>query len=356
MSRPPALPGGGLGALAAHLSAAVAAHRRQTVQLDELYRAAVGFDRSLATSVAARGELLDALTELERAGIVTLPRGAAHYDRRSSPPLPRWIRRTPAARPAAPPDTGRVWPSALQAAARIARRPEEVAVLEAVAGFLRDGGAERISVPLRERSLELFGDEKRLDALLSSRLFASGALTLSLLRCHPVPMPFAAQWVPGVDSAEVELLVAENHHTYASLLEATRAHSAAGGPARWVGYGGGQQFCSAVASVPLLQPAPTRIRYFGDLDRRGLEIPVAAAVTATVAGLPTVEPAILLYTALLAHGRRASAAVVPAHSAAAVSSWLGPLASAAARLLTDGQRLAQEAVGLERLLAHPEWL
>ncbi|MBB3084192.1 hypothetical protein [Geodermatophilus sabuli] len=351
-----ALPSPALSPLAAHLSAVVVAHRRQTVDLDVLYRAAVDFDRSLATSVTGRQELLDALIELDRGDIAALPRGREHFDRRSTPPLPQWVRRPSAGRRTAPEGRTRVWPSALQPAAAMARRPDEFTVLDVVAEFLRRGGADRISVPVRERSLELFGDEKRLDTLLASRLFTSHALTLELLRCHPVPMPFAAQWVPGAPTGEVTLLVAENHHTYASLLEATRAHAAAGGSARWVGYGGGQQFCSSVASVPLLVPVPTRIQYFGDLDLRGLEIPTMASATATAAGLPPVQPVMRLYTALLAHGRKAPAIAVAESAAGAAAAWLGPLAGDAAAVLTGGHRLAQEAVGLELLLEHPEWL
>ncbi|WP_346622898.1 hypothetical protein [Blastococcus montanus] len=100
--------------------------------------------------MTGRAELLDALTELERAGAAVLPRGGALYDRRSAPPLPRWVRRTPAAPPGPRPDTGRVWPSALPAAARIARRPEEFEVLEAAAGFLR--GAARNGSTCRSAS------------------------------------------------------------------------------------------------------------------------------------------------------------------------------------------------------------
>lgn len=232
----------------------------------------------------------------------------------------------------------RVWPTALQAAAAIARRDEEFAVLEVAADFLRRGGATRISVPIRERSLELFDDEKRLDALLGTRLFAPGALSTALLRCHPVPMPFAAQWVPGATGSPapedtVTLLVAENHHTYASLLKATRVHAAAGGPGRHVGYGAGSQFCSAVASTTLLRPTPTRIVYFGDLDRRGLEIPATASATARAVGLPPVALALPLYAALLAHGHRAEAAPVTEASATAAAAWFGPLAADAAAIL-----------------------
>ena len=213
-------------------------------------------------------------------------------------------------------------------------------------------------MPLRERSLELFGDEKRLDGLLGTRLFTSGALTLDLLRCHQVPVPFAAQWVPGrpEDAGGVTLLVAENHHTYASLLEATRAHAATGGPGRHVGYGVGGQFSAVVTSVTLLRPTPTRIRYFGDLDLRGLEIPARAAAAAVAAGLPPVLPAAALYEALIGHGRPAKTAPVADSAAATAAAWLGPLAATASALLCSGRRMAQEAVGLELLLAHPEWL
>jgi len=43
--------------------------------------------------------------------------------------------------------------------------------------FLREGGRSAPIVPIKERSLDLFGDEKRLDALSATSLFAEGRLT-----------------------------------------------------------------------------------------------------------------------------------------------------------------------------------
>src|SRR5437899_12470544 len=104
-----------------------------------------------------------------------------------------------------------------------------------------------------------------------ARLFTSGALTMELLRCHLVPIPFVSQWVPGSpDPQGTALLIAENHHTYASLLEVSRQYAAEGGPGRHVGYGTGSQFPSAVLTVPLLVPKPERVVYFGDVDLKGL--------------------------------------------------------------------------------------
>jgi hypothetical protein len=49
--------------------------------------------------------------------------------------------------------------------------------------LLQTGGADRPVVPVRERSLELFGDE--LGALLGGALFRGDRrLTLELLRCY----------------------------------------------------------------------------------------------------------------------------------------------------------------------------
>lgn len=351
-----------LSPLAAALAAGVRDSRTQQISLAELWRHAVTHDRSLSSAPGAGAEVAAALEELERAGLATQPRDRAQYDRRSTPALPLWLRRPARAVPARPAAPGRIWPSALEAAGRLASRPDELDVLERVASFLRAGGATRRSVPVRERSLELFGDEKRLDRLAASRLFTTGALSLSLLRCHSVAMPLAAQWVPAdrtsahTPAGPVTLLVAENHHTYESLLVATRERAAGGGPARWVGYGAGGQFRSSVASVALLDPPPARIVYFGDVDHQGLDIPASADLVSRQVGLPGVEPAGALYELLFAHGRPAPNLPLAEPAATAVVRWLGRHSAPARTLLTGGLRLAQEAVGLELLLAHPQCL
>lgn len=346
-----------LSPLAHALSVHVTQASRQKIEIEDLYRAAVTFDRSLATAPSARDEIRSAIDELVAAGQVTLPSGARHFDTRDTPPAPKWVRRTPRERVAREPKTPRVWPPALESAGRLASREDEILLLESVAAFLRDGGSNRPSVPLRERSLELFGDEKRIDRLLSTRLFTSGALTLDLLRCHSVPIPFVSQWVPGAhDPKGTALLIAENHHTYASLLEITRSHAATGGPARHVGYGTGGQFPSAVLSVPLLSPKPERIVYFGDVDLKGLQIPTAASSAATQAGLPVVVPAFPLYELLFELGRVRETAPIYAGTAAAAAAWLGPLSDRACDLLARGRRLPQEAVGFELLTNSPSVL
>jgi hypothetical protein len=340
-----------LSALAQRLADHVVAAPRQRIDVEALYSAAVAFDRSLATAPTARSEIREALDELVVAELVVLPSSPRHFDTRDVPPLPLWVRRPPRERALREARDVRVWPAALEAAGRIASREDEISLLETVAAFLRDGGASRPTVPMRERSLDLFGDEKRLDRLATTRLFTSRALTLDLLRCHSVPIPFVSQWVPGVaDPGGTALLIAENHHTYASLLEVTRHSAAAGGPGRHVGYGTGSQFPSAVLSVPLLAPKPDRIVYFGDVDLKGLQIPATANTSAQQAGLPAVVPAFPLYDLLFDTHRRRPAARVSADVAAETAAWLGPLAERAHDALVSGHRLPQEAVGYELLM------
>jgi hypothetical protein len=206
-----------LSSLAARLALQVAAARNKRIVVAELLAAAQEHDLSLVGDPAARARFRRALGELASTSVVTLPAAASRsgWDASVEPPLPVWVMRVdreapgPAVRPAP-----RVWPSALEAAGRIASRPDEHALLERVVGWLRDNLAP-VRVPAEERSAELFDDEKALDRYRKTRLFTSGALTLDLLACYDPPLPFVSQHVPG--SGPVTLLVAENLATYTSF-------------------------------------------------------------------------------------------------------------------------------------------
>ena len=234
-------------------------------------------DDPATVRVAARGRFRRALDELAVVSLVALPSAASRsgWDAIVEPPLPVWVTRVdhetagPAAKPAP-----RVWPSALEAAGRIASRPDEHAVLERVADWRRDNPAP-VRVPVGERSAELFGDEKALGRFRKTRLFTSGALTLDLLACYDPPLPFASQHVPG--AGPVVLPVAENLATYTSFLTAARSLGAATRPDLHVAWGIGGSFEQSVLSIPLLDPQPRHVRYFRDLDRAGLRIAASAA-------------------------------------------------------------------------------
>lgn len=171
-------------------------------------------------------------------------------------------------------------------------------------------------------------------------------------------MPFTCTWVPGGAAGTALCIVGENHNTWVSLLRAARA-SAARHAGVHVGYGAGQQFCSAVLAASLLEPGVEAIAYFGDLDDKGLAVPAIAAAAAAGAGLPAVVPAHGLYRRLLASGPRQSGRPpLNRQKAEERAAWLGPLSEAAIALLVGGVRLAQEHIGTRALLgtAPQTWL
>jgi hypothetical protein len=347
-----------LSPLAARLALQVAAARNKRIVVAELLAAAQEHDLSLVGDPAARARFRRALGELASTSLVTLPAAASRsgWDASVEPPLPVWVMRVdreapgPAVRPAP-----RVWPSALEAAGRIASRPDEYALLERVAGWLRDNLAP-VRVPAEERSAELFDDEKALDRYRKTRLFTSGALTLDLLACYDPPLPFVSQHVPG--SGPVTLLVAENLATYTSFLTAVRALDEATRPHLHVAWGIGGSFEQSVLSIPLLDPQPRHVRYFGDLDRAGLRIAASAARQAAQAGLPPVLPATGCYQFLLdgpRHWRRpddSNRVGQPDHGDACA--WLpSALRPRVGELLASGEKVAQEHLGLQSLLGDP---
>ncbi|MBX3745948.1 MAG: hypothetical protein KF833_11635 [Verrucomicrobiae bacterium] len=215
--------------------------------------------------------------------------------------------------------------------------------------FLATGGRLRPIVPVKERSIEVLGDEKRLDALLVTAPFRTGRITPSDLRCAPVPEPLG--WRRG-HRPDGPVLVLENASTWDSYC---RWDAAAPRFSALV-YGKGLVFIDAVTRLHDLFAeiqGPRPIEYFGDLDPPGIDIPVRASEKAVAAGLPPIQPHLWSYQRLLeaGPGREGAWDGEPVRSESL--SWLGPLAPAAHDLFARGLRLAQELVGWETLATHP---
>jgi hypothetical protein len=213
--------------------------------------------------------------------------------------------------------------------------------------FLIGGGRERPFVPIKERSLHLFGDEKRLDALVGSALFAEGRLKLAQLRCELAAEPLAWKRGPAAAAAG-PVIVLENAatwHSYDRWNQANPQFSA-------VVYGAGNRFLDGVgflAEIFRELGGSRPVLYFGDLDPQGLRIPQIASRRAQLAGLPRIEPHLWSYRQLLALGANQPQPNDDESDSAEWVGWLGELAEPARRLLAAGQRLAQERVGWELL-------
>src|SRR5690606_11230488 len=143
-------------------------------------------------------------------------------------------------------------------------------------------------IPQRERSLLVFGTEKRLDRLVRSRLFGPGRLTLELLDCWWAPPPLAYRLLDG----DGPVVVTANSSGYHSLPPALA------GRASVIAYGAGGSFAQSVASLATLGPG-LDVLYIGDLDAEGLAIPQRAAMAAIAAGVPPPAPFAELWQGLV---------------------------------------------------------
>ena len=287
--------------------------------------------------------LAQLLGELEQSGALRLPNKANRrvYDHSERTPLPKHVIRSD--RPSGVKHARIVWRPELAFAIEIdsSWREELLSVQE----WLRNGGTTALPVALRERSVEIFGDEKRLVSLLGTHLFAAGRLTLDLLRCYLPSVPiYVVSLSP--DGSRRSLLVVENHTTFDSLCrwnEKCRRYSA-------VAFGAGAAFIAACESLrPHLAASGCsgQLLYFGDLDPKGLWIPARASLESGI----TVQPDETLFSLLLAKGRKHRALPnQPISFEPFLLNWLpAALREETVRHFNSGRRLPQELVSLPDL-------
>lgn len=146
--------------------------------------------------------------------------------------------------------------------------------------------------PLKYRSLQLTGDEKRLETYLGTQLFADGRLSLDVLNCDGPWLPLAWERV-GV---KPHLIIFENA---GSFLVARRVLAGLSDPPfGMVAYGGGFQILKAVPYLSVLG-AIELIQYVGDLDPKGLAIGAQFARQVNAEGNTRIVPATRLHQAML---------------------------------------------------------
>lgn len=337
---------------ARELGSVLHAQGRRRVPLERVRELLREVEPQVAASPLKRRRLNELLDELSLAGAVSLPKGRASYDRLEQPAVPRFVvlEGLPArvSLKAVGADT-HPWRPELRWAAglRPALRIDEMEALVRITEYLNSSRPEQTVVPMQERSLELFGEEKRLGALIRQRLFAAGHMTLDMLACREVHPPFVYTRISG----HPNLLVVENSATYDTLRRVLEPD----GPVGFLAYGAGKHFILSVSAALDLDPPPRRIVYFGDVDPDGLFIPTRATETSVLHGLPAVEPAACFYELLF---RLAMSGTEPAPTDGLDDRtvWLPVnLRAPATALLRVGRRLAQEHVGLDALTGETGW-
>lgn len=167
-------------------------------------------------------------------------------------------------------------------------------------------------------------------------MFGSGKLSLDRLRCYIVePTPVAERFDQGDG-----MIILENEATFDSFCRLCRHKPVY----RLVVYGRGHEIqkCHAYLMREANRLGVSMMYYFGDVDRRGVEIPnqLARDLAPQIRLLPLISAyEFLLRKTASANGQIPESCL-----------WLPePLANSAATMISDGNRIPQEAYGWEEI-------
>ena len=205
-------------------------------------------------------------------------------------------------------------------------------------------------VPVNERSLQIFGNEKRLETYLDPDGFTlfGGRIPVGLIGCRPVTPPLAFE-VPDTPAPGAPVLVLENLHPWESfrLWNAARGSYAAIA----CGYGNAVRKTHRQLEQVTGLTGASGLLYLGDLDPQGIEILTGVNRERRARGLELLEPHCGLYRWLLRHGhRRRGDAVAKPRTPPDLPDWLpGDIAGGLAELWAAGEIIPQESFGTEQL-------
>lgn len=324
---------------------------RRRIPLDMLREQFASACPELAEQPDRRTRLAEALRHAADAGDIMLPRQTRSWDQGGGAPLPGFVTLT---MPEAPPppiiSPGYAWHPLLNFAAG-ERNRSRLESAKRINEWLKKDPDLTLIVPIKERSLEIFADEKRLDQLRGGTTTVFGQLSLAALGCRicPIPLPFE----PGPEGARGNpILIVENNDTWASFSIWNRSSArysavayAGGGHGKNLGYD--ETFIDELIG----RFQASALFYFGDLDPAGLRIAARAAARRVARGAIPLQPAARLYGWLLDHGTR-TALKTAEHALERDLCWLPDcFRSRVEALFAAKQRIPQEALGLRVLMA-----
>lgn len=329
---------------------------RATVDLAAIWRCFYEVRPELRGEVGARDRLATALRGLAEGRVLNFPASKGSYDRTALPILPRFVRLL--SEPTVPTEgfdhQTFPWSLPMSFVAALPRLPNPEVALR-LNDFFRRDGVSRPMVPVKERSHSIFGHEKTLERVLKGQLGQGGRLTLDLLRCFRVPLvPVHLAFAP----AAPDVMIVENEATFDTVVRWNRLHA----QFRTIIYGRGREVEKITPFLRTqIQSAPGKVYYFGDIDRQGIVMPHRLTMTMEREGGRPVLPALICYRLLLDEALSAITSTAPdedldSDSNESDAAWRGALrwlpediSLRMEQILASDQRIAQEALGWERL-------
>ena len=303
--------------------------------------------------------LLAALRRLETGNRIVMPVAKVGWDGGVHPALPRWLT---LARVQAPQvvRAAIAWVPELYFAS--AGNVDTRQTLVQINDWLRVlANRSRPMVPTAERSLEIFGDEKRLQALCKGTnlhgdpLLFGGKLRLSDLRAHQIEPPL--HYVIGNGGRPV--LVVENLASYDTFCRWNTTAMDSFGAVAW-GAGGCIDKSWTHLRALTRSVGTTTVFYLGDLDAPGLNILGRIAKKADQDNQFRLVPHEPFYRYLVIRGRRVTRKTEQAVLATAINvlkeRFPLDIYLDIQNLLIAGQAIPQEGLGIEALTDGSAWM
>ena len=205
-------------------------------------------------------------------------------------------------------------------------------------------------IPYRERALKIFGDEHYLDQMVKDEHLFQGRLPLSTIYAFKANEPMPYERPPSLVTGK-PLLIVENHHSFASFVWKNAVQSVFSA----ICFSSGHTLANREYSLDDIgNTLKTRkYMYLGDIDARGISIPVEINAIRKKRCVPLLEPATSFYIWLLKNGHP-----VPAKKRQApvnmekVSEWFSHnefIIEGIHGIISKNERIPQEFLGIEEL-------
>lgn len=214
--------------------------------------------------------LMEIIEELEKEGLIELPKGEAHWDFNIRPKFPYWvkIKRLGAKKKnnqwkLFPWHPEMIWVSQVKNL-----KSQTYLLLKLMNDFFINHNHEKSWIPIKERSIQIFKDEKILDRLIHRKWFKEN-LSLEKLRCYKTNEPFASKTFEG--SVGNKSIIIENRDTFDSFCKANQSLDTP--YYKHIIYGCGEFIKDTILWVKEFDSSIKNIEYFGDIDINGLAIP-----------------------------------------------------------------------------------
>ncbi|KKN14009.1 hypothetical protein LCGC14_1000480 [marine sediment metagenome] len=242
-------------------------------------------------------QLLDILNNLEKSSMIELPKTEENWDHNTLPQLPYWIKVKRSKRKSPPtPWKEFPWRKELLWASKLKNvRIMTFEILKNLNEYFKNHEKDDIQMPIKERSIQIFGEEKVLDRIVQRKWFKEN-LSLEILNCYKTHEPFPSKTFLGAKKDKV--IIIENRDTFDSFCKVNASFESP--YYKHIIYGSGERIKDTILWINNLDPKIKLIEYFGDIDINGFAIPAKVnEILKENQSSVVIEMATCFYTALV---------------------------------------------------------